>query len=122
MPDGSPKNRLQQVLDPRALALELSEKLLIDGAMRPAIAGRSFGITNPATGETIAEAADGDAQDIDAAVQAALRAQKSWGKMLGRDRGKLISECGRLLNEHVEEIARLVALETGKALRTESRV
>ena len=33
-----------------------------------------------------------------------------------------MQECGRLLNEHVEEIARLITLETGKAIRTESRV
>ena len=39
-----------------------------------------------------------------------------------RKRGTLIAECSRLLADHVEELGRLVALETGKALRTESRV
>ena len=33
-----------------------------------------------------------------------------------------MAKCGRVLSEHVEELARLMALETGKALRTESRV
>ena len=33
-----------------------------------------------------------------------------------------MAQCAGLIREHVEELARLIALETGKALRTESRV
>jgi aldehyde dehydrogenase (NAD+) len=116
------ENRLSPVLDPHALADQLSNKLLIDGKLVPAASGKTFDIVNPATGAVVAQAADGAAADVDRAVQAAVKAQKSWGKMHPRDRGKLVAECGRILNDHVEEIARLVALETGKALRTESRV
>jgi acyl-CoA reductase-like NAD-dependent aldehyde dehydrogenase len=113
---------LEQNLNPFALADALSNKLLIDGKLVPALSGKSFAVVNPATGETIGQAADGVAADVDLAVQAAAKAQKSWGKLHPRERGRLIQECGRLLNAHVEEIAKLVALETGKALRTESRV
>jgi aldehyde dehydrogenase (NAD+) len=116
------QNRLQPNQDPFALARELSGKLLIDGALMPGRNGRTFENVNPATGAVIGEAAEGDASDVDTAVQAARRAQKRWAKMPARERGKLIADCGRLLNEHVEELGRLVALETGKALRTESRV
>ncbi len=42
--------------------------------------------------------------------------------MPSRKRGALVGQCAALLREHVEELARLIALETGKALRTESRV
>ena len=42
--------------------------------------------------------------------------------MASRKRGALVAQCAALLREHVEELARLIALETGKALRTESRV
>jgi aldehyde dehydrogenase (NAD+) len=113
---------LQPNLNPFALAKELSNRLLIDGKLVPAKSGKVFGIVNPATGETIAEAADANADDIDIAVTAAALAQKSWKKLHPRERGRLVGECGRLLVAHAEEIARLVALETGKALRTESRV
>jgi len=113
---------LQPNLNPFALAKELSNLLLIDGKLVPAKSGKVFGIVNPATGETIAEAADANADDIDIAVKAAAHAQKSWKKLHPRERGRLVGECGRLLVAHSEEIARLVALETGKALRTESRV
>jgi acyl-CoA reductase-like NAD-dependent aldehyde dehydrogenase len=117
-----PANLLRPNLDPFALAGELSGKLLIDGALLPARSGRTFANVNPATGAVIGQAAEGEAADVDAAVQAAVRAQKAWARMPARDRGKLVSECGRLLNDHVEELGRLVALETGKALRTESRI
>jgi acyl-CoA reductase-like NAD-dependent aldehyde dehydrogenase len=117
-----PPAHLPPILDPFQLAQELSNKLLIDGTLRAAVSGRTFGVVNPATGQTIAEAAEADEADVNLAVAAATKAQKAWGKMLGRDRGKLIAEGGRLLNEHIEEIALLVALETGKAIRTESRV
>ena len=113
---------LEQNLNPFALADALSNKLLIDGKLVPALSGKRFDVVNPATGETIGHAADGVAADVDLAVQAAAKAQKGWAKLHPRERGRLISECGRLLNTHVEEIAKLVALETGKALRTESRV
>ncbi|MBX6366417.1 MAG: aldehyde dehydrogenase family protein [Rhodospirillales bacterium] len=116
------QNRLQPVLDPYALARELSNKLLIEGAFVPAKSGKTFPIVSPATGEKVAEAAEAEAADVEAAVAAAAKAQRGWAKLAARERGKLVAECGRLLNEHVEELGRLVALETGKALRTESRV
>ena len=112
------ENSLQPDLDPRAL----SHQLLIDGTLRPALSGRHFKVIDPATGETIGEAAEGAAGDVDLAVAAATRAQKAWAKVAARERGRLVGECGRALNRHAEELGRLIALETGKALRTESRI
>ncbi|HZH27232.1 MAG TPA: aldehyde dehydrogenase family protein [Azospirillaceae bacterium] len=113
---------LAPILDPFALAQELSGKQLIGGELVPSRSGRTFDVVNPATGKVIGRAAEGDAADVDAAVQTAATAQKAWAALPARERGKLVAECGRLLTQHVEELARLVALETGKALRTESRV
>jgi acyl-CoA reductase-like NAD-dependent aldehyde dehydrogenase len=115
-------NVLSPILDPLKLAGQLSGKLLLDGALTPALSGKTFAVVNPATGKPIAEAALGEKADVDAAVAAAVKAQVGWAKLTARQRGKAIADCGRLLNEHVEELGRLVALETGKALRTESRV
>src|SRR5688572_7210743 len=115
-------NQLSPTLDPRALAGMLSGKHLIDGALVPAVSGRTFDVVSPATREVVAKAAFGEAADVDHAVAAAKKAQGLWAKKSARERGKLIAECGRILTNHVEELARLVALETGKALRTESRV
>ena len=111
-------NALTPVLDPQALATQLSGKLLLDGALTPALSGKTFEVMNPATGRTIARAALGEKPDVDAAVVSAAKAQSGWAKLTARQRGKAVQECGRVLNEHVEELGRLVALETGKALRT----
>ena len=118
MADATP----QPVLDPHALARELSGKLLIGGELVPARSGRTFDVVNPATGAVIGQAAHGEAADVDAAVKSAAEAQKAWAALPARQRGKLVAECGRVLQDHVEELARLITLETGKALRTESRV
>ncbi|HYG85026.1 MAG TPA: aldehyde dehydrogenase family protein [Azospirillum sp.] len=100
----------------------MSCRHFINGQLVPARSGRTFDVVNPAKGEVVGQAAFGDAADVDAAVEAAAKAQKDWAKRPARERGKLVAECGRLLTAHVEELARLIALETGKALRTESRV
>jgi len=49
-------------------------KLLIDGEWVAAASGHAFPVYNPATGEIIAQVAEGDTEDIDRAVRAARRA------------------------------------------------
>ena len=122
MPDTSQPNFSGPLLDERALARTLSGQHLIGGRFVPASSGRTFAVVNPATGEEVARAAEGDATDVATAVEAADVAQKAWAKVPARKRGALVGQCAALLREHVEELARLIALETGKALRTESRV
>jgi acyl-CoA reductase-like NAD-dependent aldehyde dehydrogenase len=110
------------VLDPRVLAKHLAGKHFIDGKLVPGASGHTFDVNSPATGELVGKAAAGDAADVDRAVQSAAAAQIAWAKVPARQRGKLVGDCGRLLDTHKEELSRLIALETGKALRTESRV
>lgn len=112
----------EPTLDCRALAKALSGQHFIGGRYVPALSGKTFEVVNPATGETFATAAEGDAADVDAAVRDAARAQKEWAKTPARKRGALVHQCAALLKAHQEELSRLIALETGKALRTESRV
>ncbi|RDD60635.1 aldehyde dehydrogenase family protein [Ferruginivarius sediminum] len=114
--------QIQPTTDPHALARELSGKHLIDGSLVPAKSGKTFAVIYPATQEVVGEAALGDADDVAAAVEAAKRAQPAWARRSARERGKLVAECGRALQAHAEELGRLMALESGKALRTESRV
>ena len=108
--------------DPFALATALSGVHFIGGRFVPAQSGRTFAVVNPATGIEVARAAEGDAADVDTSVQDAHRAQKAWAKTPARKRGALVYQCAALIRTHQDELARLIALETGKALRTESRV
>ena len=113
---------IDPILDPHSLAKELSGHHLINGDLVASKNGKNFDVLNPATGKVIGQAADGDAQDVDIAVAVAKKAQKDWAERPARERGKLVAECGRVLMSHTEELGRLIALESGKALRTESRV
>lgn len=113
---------IQPNLNPHELAKELSGVHLIDGKLVPSVSGSTFSVKNPATMLEIGKAAEGDGQDVDQAVAAAKRAQRDWAKTSARQRGKLIMECGRILEAHAQELGLLVALESGKALRTESAV
>ena len=49
-------------------------KLFINGQWADAASGKTFETPNPATGETLANVAEGDAEDIDRAVRAAREA------------------------------------------------
>ena len=63
--------------------LAKAQELFIDGRFVPAQSGRTFDVVNPATGEVFAQAAAGDAADIDLAVKAARKAFESgpWPAM-----------------------------------------
>jgi phenylacetaldehyde dehydrogenase len=93
-------------------------KMLINGKWVNAASGKTFPTYNPATGEVLAQVAEGDRQDIDAAVQAARRAFDSgpWSRMTASERGKLVWKLADLLEEHLEEFATLETLDNGKPL------
>jgi betaine-aldehyde dehydrogenase len=96
--------------------------MLIDGEWVGAADGQVFRVDNPARrGEGIAEVPRGQAEDVDRAVQAASRAFASWKQVAPRDRGKRLLRIADAMEAEAEEIARTIALETGNALRPQSR-
>ena len=62
-----------------------------------------------------------DAEDVDRAVKAAAAAFPAWSKVAPRDRGRMLLRIADALEARTEELARLIALETGNALRTQAR-
>src|SRR5271170_3967407 len=91
-------------------------KLFIDGEWTDAASGKTFETPNPATGETLARVAEGDAEDINRAVRAARRAfeEGPWGRMTPSERGRVIWRIGDLILDHVDELAQLETLDNGK--------
>jgi phenylacetaldehyde dehydrogenase len=91
-------------------------QLFIDGQWCDAASGRTFETPNPATGETLARIAEGDAEDIDRAVRAARRAFEygPWSRMTPSERGRIIWRIGDLILEHADELAQLESLDNGK--------
>ncbi len=95
-----------------------TRKMLIDGKWVEAASGKIFPVYNPATGEVLAQVAEGDKEDIERAVRAARRAfdDGPWRKMTPSQRGRLISKLADLLEQHSEEFAQLESLDNGKPL------
>src|ERR1700753_3535591 len=93
-------------------------KLFIDGEWVEAASGKTFDTPNPATGQTLAKVAEGDAEDINRAVRAARRAfeEGPWGRMTPSDRGRIVWKIGDLILEHAEELAQLESLDNGKPM------
>jgi phenylacetaldehyde dehydrogenase len=91
-------------------------KLFINGQWTDAASGKTFATPNPATGETLANVAEGDAEDVNRAVRAARQAfdDGPWGSMTPSDRGRLIWKIGDLILEHADELAQLESLDNGK--------
>ncbi|MFQ6132231.1 MAG: aldehyde dehydrogenase family protein [Armatimonadota bacterium] len=94
-------------------------KLLIDGEWREAISGKTFETLNPATEQPLTTVADGQAEDVDAAVAAARRAFESgpWSEMTARERGMIVHRIGELVMENADELAELEVLDNGKPLQ-----
>jgi aldehyde dehydrogenase (NAD+) len=103
------------------IALKKRYQLFINGEFVAPHSGRYFASVNPATEETLAEIAEGDAYDVDQAVKAARAAYKNvWGKMSGRERGKYLYRIARLIQEKSRELAVLETMDGGKTIK-ESR-
>jgi succinate-semialdehyde dehydrogenase / glutarate-semialdehyde dehydrogenase len=91
--------------------------LFIDGTWGPARSGRWFESRNPATGQTLGQAADAGADDARAAVESARAAFPEWAKLTAHQRSAHLYDAWRLMSERREDLARLMTQEQGKPLR-----
>ncbi|MCJ2126643.1 aldehyde dehydrogenase family protein [Methylobacterium sp. J-077] len=98
-----------------------SKPMLIGGRWRPALSGRTIVVENPGRREPLGEVPRGEQADVDLAVDAAAAAFPGWSRVAARDRGRLLLTIGEALEARQEELARLIASETGNALRTQAR-
>ncbi len=89
----------------------------IDGEEQPAIAGEWLDKLNPHDGTLLTRAARSRKADIDAAVDAARRAQDAWAETPAVRRGLILHEIVLGMKARREEIARIVAAETGKSYK-----
>ncbi len=90
----------------------------IGGEWVPAESGRTFETYHPATGEVIAQVAEGDVADVDKAVAAARKAfdDGPWRKMDARERGAIMYRLADLIEAELDELAALETLDNGKPI------
>jgi aldehyde dehydrogenase (NAD+) len=94
------------------------QKMLIGGKWVTSVSGKTFPTTNPTSGETICNVAEGDKADIDLAVKAARKAFESgpWPKISPSDRSRLLGKLADAVESHSNELATLESLDNGKPI------
>jgi len=98
------------------------ELMLVDGEWRESVSGAFLPVEKPAQrGCVIAEVPRGSGADVDIAVSAAARAFQFWRLVTPRERGKLMLQIADGIDERAEEMATLLATETGNAIRPQAR-
>ncbi|XP_076681051.1 aldehyde dehydrogenase [Andrena cerasifolii] len=91
--------------------------IFIDNEWHRSKSGKTFKTANPATGETIAEVQEGDAADVDVAVEAANKAFQlgsPWRTMNASQRGSLLHKLADLMERDRTYLASLETLDNGK--------
>jgi malonate-semialdehyde dehydrogenase (acetylating)/methylmalonate-semialdehyde dehydrogenase len=73
-------------------------------------------VYNPATGEVIARVSLSAAAEVDRAVRAAAQAYPPWRRTPPVERVQYLFRLKRLLEEHLDDLARTITLECGKTL------
>ncbi|KAL3450256.1 aldehyde dehydrogenase domain-containing protein [Aspergillus insuetus] len=97
---------------------EIETRLFIDGEFVPSLDGAKFTVTNPFSGEVVAEVYEAKANDVDRAVESAKKAFPAWSELDGSERRRLMLRLADLVDEHAGEFARLEALSMGKPVST----
>src|SRR5487761_249443 len=94
--------------------------LYINGGWNRSKATEHFSVVSPATGDALARVPASGREDVDAAVQSAAAAFPEWRRTPPEDRIQYLFHLKNLLEEHFEELARIITTENGKTL-AESR-
>ena len=89
----------------------------IGGNETAARAGKLFDKLNPATGQLLTRVARSQPEDVANAVKAAKAAQPAWGEMPPVKRGEILHEISNSVKQHREDVAHMVAAETGKSYK-----
>lgn len=88
----------------------------INGVWVDADNGETLAVTNPATGELIAEVAKCGAAETRRMIEAAAAAQKLWAQSAVKERAAVLRRWFNLVMEHQEDLAQILTAEQGKPL------
>ncbi len=94
--------------------MDFPTQLFLNGEWRDASDGATFDVTDPATGELVAQVADATEADVRAMVEAAVTAQKGWAALPAVERAAIMHRAARLFEDRLDELARLLSREQGK--------
>jgi malonate-semialdehyde dehydrogenase (acetylating)/methylmalonate-semialdehyde dehydrogenase len=88
----------------------------INGEWTESTAREWTDVVNPATGEVICQAPLSDTAEVSAAVEAAAAAFPLWRRTPPEDRIQPLFKLKALLEQHIDELSRIITQENGKTL------
>ena len=88
----------------------------VDGQWIDADSGETLAVSNPATGETIAEIARCGTAETRRAIEAASRALVGWRQITVKERAAILRKWFELVMENQEDLAHIMTAEQGKPL------
>ena len=97
-----------------AIATQNKVPNYINGEWRESTAGEWADVVNPATGEVICQTPLSDAAEVNTAVEAAAAAFPEWRRTPPEDRIQPLFKLKMLLEEHIDELGRIITQENGK--------
>ena len=101
-----------------------SGQIFINGTWQAPVSGETYAPINPATEAPLAPVGKADERDIELAVAAARKAfdEGPWPRLGAHERGRIVWRLGELIQQHLDEMARLESLCTGKTLFDSGKV
>ena len=88
----------------------------IDGQITESLGTRTQPVFNPATGQAVRQLAMGTADDVQRAVDSALRAQSAWADTPPIRRSRVLREFLALMNRERDALAAVITEEHGKVI------
>ncbi|MEO0549730.1 MAG: NAD-dependent succinate-semialdehyde dehydrogenase [Pseudomonadota bacterium] len=88
----------------------------VAGQWAQADRGATFDVTNPATGDVIAQVPDMGVDETRRAIQGAEEARHAWATQTGKQRAAILRKLFNLLMENQEDLAQILTAEQGKPL------
>jgi succinate-semialdehyde dehydrogenase/glutarate-semialdehyde dehydrogenase len=103
--------------DERRVLKAVPTELFIGGAWREGSGGGRIDVLDPATEQVLTSVADATVEDGTAALDAAVAAQRDWGRSAPRDRGEILRAAFEKVMERKDDLALLMTLEMGKPIK-----
>ncbi|ETW84022.1 hypothetical protein HETIRDRAFT_408257 [Heterobasidion irregulare TC 32-1] len=88
----------------------------INGQWIDAKSGEKITVTNPATEEKLGTIPEMGVEETKEAINAAAEAFKTWSKTTAKHRHDILVKYFNLMQEHAEDLSRIITLENGKTL------
>ena len=91
-------------------------KNFVGGEWTESSSGETMEVLNPSTGEVIAEVPKSTAEDVERAVQAAMKALPDWLDKTPKDRMELLLKLADVIDENADELTQLESQNVGKPM------